>query len=189
MIYANYQGKIIKAERSLPRLKVGYRCRYEFCSDPDLILKKGPVKIPHFAHRSRTECEQYAEPETDAHRAMKEFLQQFLQIPDRYMEYGKIRGVRPDLVWKNQFAIEVQHSHISIDEVKRRNQIYFNAGLVPLWIFHEQEIENCNYYERNRGIYGRYHWSEAALTCVEDIPLHTDLFLTLKLVEKYIYTQ
>ncbi len=85
---------------------------------------------------------------------MKNCLQSFLGIPNEMMEYGKIKGVRPDLLWQNKYAIEVQHSKIPIEEILNRNQIHYDNNLIPVWVFHQQEFQDENYYKKgNFGIY------------------------------------
>ena len=145
MLFAKKGDGIVHASCNLKRSDE-FECRYEYCPSPRLILKKGPRRIVHFAHKARTRCDSYAEPETNAHIAMKLLLQRRLKIPDRLVEYGKIPKVRPDLVWKDlggkrKFAIEVQHSPIQVEEVERRNQIYLARGYTPLWVLHAQEID------------------------------------------------
>ena len=88
----------MKADRDRPRLKNGYRCRNKSCINPELILRKGLRRIPHFAHKRCSNCDVYSEPETDAHLAMKFLLQERLRIPDENVEYCEIEGVRPDLL-------------------------------------------------------------------------------------------
>ena len=146
--YAFYKGSTVKASYELEHSSTDYRCRNRYCPAPRMYLRKGPKRTPHFAHYVETLCDQYSEPDTAAHNAMKAYLQELLNIPDQYMEYGKIRHVRPDLFWKKKFAIEVQHSPIQPEELLRRNTIYLAKGIVPLWIFHAQEPEGNNFYER-----------------------------------------
>lgn len=143
MIYANYNGVTIKATKELPYYSEGarYYCTNKYCMSPELILKKGSKKFPHFAHFDNTSCNE-PEPETFAHAKMKEFLQNLLEIPDEYMEFGNIQGVRPDLLYDKKYAIEVQHSPISTDEMIRRNNIYCQNQLIPIWIFHSDLIPN-----------------------------------------------
>jgi hypothetical protein len=137
-------GKEVKASAELNK-KADYRCLD--CHEP-LILRVGPIRTAHFAHRPGSICERNSEPETFAHTAMKDDLQKLLNIPDEYREFRGIPGVQPDLVWQGRFAIEVQHSRIQTEEVKRRNAKYFNNGFIPIWILHRQEMEGNNYYER-----------------------------------------
>lgn len=137
MLFALMNGKKVKASKSLPRGQ--YICPYKDCENPNLVLKKGKIKIAHFAHLRSSECQQASEPETNAHLEMKNCFQETLNLSNEYMEYGKIPGVRPDVIWKKKYAMELQHSPISIAEMQRRNAIYFQNKLIPIWILHGQE--------------------------------------------------
>ncbi|MFW9881126.1 MAG: competence protein CoiA [Candidatus Thorarchaeota archaeon] len=139
MLYAIMNGVKVRASKSLPRNQQ-YFCPYKVCDNPMLILKKGEVKIPHFAHLKKpTECQNHGETETGAHLAMKTYFQNALNIADEFMEFSKIPGVRPDIILKNRYAIELQHSPITVSEIKRRNRIYHKNKLVPIWILHARE--------------------------------------------------
>lgn len=151
MLFALSKGKKVRANKNLPYTREGgeYHCPYNWCPYPELILKKGTIKAPHFAHKQVSPCIQNAEPESDSHIAMKLHMQDLLKIPDEFMEYGKIKGVRPDLLWEKKYAIEVQHSSISIEELQRRNKIYFSQDLIPIWIFHAEEFDALPYQKGN----------------------------------------
>ncbi|MFX1537074.1 MAG: competence protein CoiA, partial [Promethearchaeota archaeon] len=151
MQFALHKGKRIKADRTLHYASEGYEylCPSNWCANRELILKKGPVKIPHFAHRKENNCSQNCESETNSHIAMKRFMQRLLQAPDIDVEYSEIKDVRPDLKWE-QYAIEVQHSSISVKEIARRNAIYFSNDFTPIWVFHAQD-EPTEKYEK--GLY------------------------------------
>ena len=124
MIYALRKGERVKASRDLERHK-DFLCPNEHCQHREVRLKKGLKRIPHFAHKIKEGiCDKYAEKETDAHIAMKTSFQETLGIDIEYVEYWKIEGVRPDLLWKEKYALEVQHSPIKPEEVERRNRIY-----------------------------------------------------------------
>lgn len=105
------------------------------------MLKKGLKKIPHFACVNKTiVCTSPGEKVSLAHKLMEEFIQSFLNIPDSDMEYSKITGVRPDALYLDKYAIEMQYSNITLQEIERRNNIYLTNGKIPIWIFHANEI-------------------------------------------------
>ena len=108
---------------------------------------------------------------------MKRSFQDTLNIADHYVEYGEIHGVRPDILWENKYAIELQHSPIKPEEIERRNTIYAIHGLIPVWIFHREEWLDDSYYERGRfGIE----------TTVMDDDFALDGFVRLKAAERYM---
>lgn len=181
MLFALLNGKRVKASFSLDS-GLKYFCDNPLCDSPSLILKRGAIRQPYFSHREKCLCEKISEPESDAHIAMKEFIQSFLEIGDEFVEYAKINGVRPDLFWRSKYAIEVQNSPISIEECQRRNAIYSKNGLIPVWIFHEShyweclpgDAEPCS--SELEGIYGKKYETENdtfRLRTIEQWLVHT----------------
>lgn len=138
MQYAKINDERVKATRELDRSE-NYLCPIINCENPQMRLKFGSLVSPHFAHISLGECVS-TEPETNAHIAMKNIMQNFLGLEDRFVEYIGVKGVKPDLLW-GKFAIEVQHSAIQIEEIIRRNEIYLSNGLIPLWILHGDALD------------------------------------------------
>ena len=136
MIYAlNEQNERIKASDAEKGKR--YLCPNVDCENRDLILKQGDIRIAHFAHKSRKEC--LSEPERESHILGKKQLQSLLNLGDEFVEYYGIEGVRPDILY-GTYAIEVQCSHITTKEVKRRNKIYTANGYTPIWIFLEDQF-------------------------------------------------
>ncbi len=111
MKYALLNGERVCATENSER-GLNYLCPYEFCKSREVRINKGKEKQPYFSHVCLDpECEAISEHETQTHLAMKDTMQMFLGIPDDQMEYGKIKHVRPDLVYLTEglrVAIEVQ---------------------------------------------------------------------------------
>ncbi|KKM10986.1 hypothetical protein LCGC14_1721550 [marine sediment metagenome] len=136
MIYAlNDQNERINASKA--EKGKSYYCPNLDCDNRELILKKGHIRIPHFAHKSQKDCS--SEPESEAHILCKTFFQSLLDLDNQFVEYYGIKGVRPDVLY-DQFALEIQCSPITVNEIKRRNKIYKKNGYVAIWIFLEDEI-------------------------------------------------
>jgi len=136
MIYAlNDQNERINASKAVKE-KI-YLCPNLECENRKLILKKGRIRIPHYAHKSKKDC--YSEPESEAHLSCKLYFQSLLELNNQFVEYYGIKGVRPDVLY-NQFALEIQCSPIPVDEVKRRNKIYEKNGYIAIWIFLEDKF-------------------------------------------------
>jgi len=133
MIYAlNDQNERINASKAVK--EKSYLCLNLECENRELILKKGQIRIPHFAHKSKKDC--YSEPESEAHLSCKLYFQSLLELDNRFVEYYGIEGVRPDVLY-DQFALEIQCSPITVKEVIRRNKIYEKNGYIAIWIFLE----------------------------------------------------
>lgn len=113
------------------------------------------LKIPHFYHYRHSNCIEYSEHETEAHVAMKDCFQNTLKIHEDFVEYGKIDGVRPDLLWNNKYALEVQHSPINPINMDKRNVIYRKNKIIPVWIFHQQLEEKDAFFTEDIGVFGK----------------------------------
>ena len=136
MIYAlNDQNERINASKA--EKGKNYYCPNLDCTNRDLILKKGQIRVPHFAHKSQKDCSY--EPESETHIACKMFFQTLLSLDDQFVEFYGIEGVRPDVLY-NQFALEIQCSPITNGEIKRRNRTYEKNGYTAIWIFLEDEF-------------------------------------------------
>ncbi|CAH0309154.1 Competence protein CoiA [Peribacillus sp. Bi96] len=112
-----------------------------------VIYKPGKVKRPHFAHHNSECVTDYHEPETDSHVKGKEILYKLLksrfpraeieyevyipetkQIADVFIKHthGNFKGLR--------WAIEFQHSQLSLTDWESRHNLYNTAGIQAFWI-------------------------------------------------------
>lgn len=102
-----------------------------------VVFKAGPVKIPHFAHRSRTGCERFSEPETSLHLTGKMLLHRFFsekKLPSELERYFPIIKQRADVFVDGKWAVEFQCSPLSSAEVTSRSYGYASIFVKPLWI-------------------------------------------------------
>lgn len=91
------------------------------CDQPT-VAKCGDIKVWHWAHKGRRNCDPWWENETEWHRAWKS------QFPDHWQEIvhraddgeKHIADVKTDQGW----VIEFQHSPISPEERQSRNAFY-----------------------------------------------------------------
>lgn len=110
------------------------------CFKP-VILKAGTIKIPHFAHKQKSNCDQlFSEGETINHINGKLQLFEWLQSKRVRVELeSPITSLnqRPDLlakIQKTQYAIEYQCSPISRDMFIKRTTGYQKQNIYPIWI-------------------------------------------------------
>jgi hypothetical protein len=118
MLYAiDSQGKKVKAE---PK-KVG------FCGlcDKQLLPKCGSIITWHWAHKDLSDCDTWAEGETEWHL---EWKKQF----DKENCEVKIGNHRADIKSKS-LIVELQNKSISSEEIAERELFYGNM----IWIFNE----------------------------------------------------
>lgn len=108
------------------------------CED-EAILKKGTVKIHHFAHKPPVTCE-YGLGETELHRKCKMDLYEGLSEISRFrdVEIEKNLGtVRPDVfayMASVPIAIEVQISALTMEQIVYRTSEYAKKGIYLLWL-------------------------------------------------------
>lgn len=106
----------------------------------EVILKKGPIKIHHFAHKAKSNCK-HGSGESESHRKAKINIYEYLkQFGGKYLELEMekiLPGYTPDVYIKySDFAIafEIQKSAIGLNEIKERTLKYSNAGIYCLWL-------------------------------------------------------
>ena len=107
-----------------------------------VVLKRGQIKIAHFAHKATAGCE-YGSGETEEHRRAKQFLHDLLLRAPVSYEVSKVmleRGfgtVRPDVSCKiggRYVAFEIQRSEMSLENVQYRSAQYASKGIKVVWI-------------------------------------------------------
>jgi len=101
----------------------------------DTHAKCGEVKIWHWAHRSKMECDPWWENETEWHRRWKE------QFPESFREIVHTCDVtgekhQADIKTSHNVVVEVQNSPISLEELCSREQFYKNM----VWIVNGEKF-------------------------------------------------
>src|SRR5713226_3238327 len=112
-----------------------------FCPEciDEVILKKGAVRIHHFAHKPPVTCE-YGKGETEEHRRCKMEIYEGLSKHKRFFgcEIEKGMGtVRPDIsafMDGHHIAIEVQISTLTMNQIIYRTAEYAKKGIYVLWL-------------------------------------------------------
>jgi competence CoiA-like predicted nuclease len=115
-------------EAYLAERHLAYKCR--FCAS-SMFLKRGEIKIAHFAHVAQESCISTHKPESAHHLLMKVKLNQALagsELEVRVEEH--IFDVR----WKN-FVFECQASPLSMKDFYSREECAKRNGLEVCWIF------------------------------------------------------
>jgi competence protein CoiA len=158
----------IKGNRSRPLPGVVGNC--PFCHS-EMIARCGEVRIHHWAHKSKSDCDPWWEPETDWHLNWKN------EFPLRWQERifeDEITNERhiADVFTLAGLTLEVQHSHLEPDERRAREAFYRNM----LWIVDGSRLEG-----NRKKIWG---W-EAALAQIVQGQRRTNLYLTDKAEELF----
>ncbi|MGY4303817.1 competence protein CoiA [Bradyrhizobium sp. USDA 4369] len=95
----------------------------------EVIAKCGSYRVWHWAHNGARDCDSWAEPETEWHRAWKNrFPVEFQE----FIQYDENSGERhiADVRTSHGLVLEFQHSHLNPDERAARERFYGNM----LWI-------------------------------------------------------
>lgn len=105
-----------------------------------VYLKKGKLKIAHFAHQKNSDCSSYSEGESIEHLQGKLDLYEWIKNTGVQVELevflSEIKQ-RADILFvhnKDLIAVEFQCSPLSIEEVCKRTRGYHSIGIKVIWI-------------------------------------------------------
>jgi hypothetical protein len=96
-----------------------------------LVAKCGTIVSPHWAHHARPDCDDWSEPESEWHLAWKRHAP-----PERTeVVMGANREHRADVVLPNGWVLELQHSALSAEAIREREEFYTReaGGMCWLW--------------------------------------------------------
>lgn len=108
----------------------------------EVVLKKGRIVVPHFAHKPPMDCE-WARGETLAHMEAKRLIAESFTARGIRAEIEWVVPALPSyrradvMVWSmkgSQVAIELQHTSIDLDEIEARAFAYAGAAIAQMWI-------------------------------------------------------
>jgi len=105
----------------------------------EVILKQGPIKAAHFAHRPDADSSFAGPEESVEHQlAKQEIYQALLHVPgvSEVQVERNLQEVRPDVSFRYHgtlVAIEVQVSTLSSRDVERRTLAYARKNIAVLW--------------------------------------------------------
>lgn len=136
LVALNDAGELIEANRALPGR---YTC--PICNRP-VVLKKGKVKLPHFAHQTLKDCFMYTyKKETVAHIEGKYCLYDLFHPSTCFMEYylSSIEQI-PDCYHTSSIAFELQISVIPVSHVVARTTGYYSIGVNVVWFAKFEDI-------------------------------------------------
>ena len=137
MLVATLDGNRLEAENAERGL--AYTCPK---CERSVILKRGRIKIAHFAHKPPTDCT-WAKGETLAHLEAKKlfkdaFVSRGLRAEVEFIVPSLPNDRRADvMVWSpsgTRIAIELQHTNIGIEEIEARSFSYAREDIAQAWI-------------------------------------------------------
>jgi competence CoiA-like predicted nuclease len=114
------------------------------CCNTKLIAKLGKIKIHHFAHENKIECDTFRT--TDSMTFWHQYWQSFVNT--EYFEYIIIKNNKKHIADiynpDKKLVIEIQHSNISQEKIKEREDFYDNM----IWLI-DETTKCCNDCENN----------------------------------------
>jgi hypothetical protein len=108
----------------------------------NVILRKGQIRIHHFAHEPRQSCV-WGEGETEDHlEAKSKLYEAFLNRSLRAEAEWEVPSLGGDrradvFIWEmgaGPVALELQHTPIVPEAMVTRTKAYMAAGVAPLWV-------------------------------------------------------
>ncbi|MEB8346900.1 hypothetical protein OO010_12630 [Flavobacteriaceae bacterium KMM 6898] len=112
----------------------GARAKCDIC-DAVLIAHCGQIKVHHWQHENRENCDSFYEPITEWH------LQWQNKFPEKWREVKiqkKDKIHRADVYTPQGLTIEVQHSSISSEQIEEREKFYGKL----IWIIDAQPFKD-----------------------------------------------
>lgn len=126
--YANVAGQLMEPNTGLKGLCPG-------CGNA-VIAKCGTVKIHHWAHQRRIDCDPWWEPMTQWHLDWQnKFPKAWREVIFRDQQTGEFH--RADVHTPKETTIEFQHSPLSLQELKSRNDFYKKI----IWVVNAQRFK------------------------------------------------
>lgn len=126
-----------------------------FCSfcGSSMILRKGIVKIEHFAHQKLSDCP-YSTGETYEHEKAK-FDLMMKGISNGIKSEVEVKlspKVRADVLLtlgSRKVAVEFQKSGMTKEQCVQRLNNYYETGIPVIWVFLNENIKNKNYLNKS----------------------------------------
>lgn len=146
----------------------------------ELIIKNGDVRIQHFAHKNKCDCDNYDNDMSEWHRNwQKKFPLRNREVVlkldtdnDYLFAAHSKRTIRRTDVLCYGYAIEFQNSPISSEEFNERNRFYNHLGKKVIWIFNmieaykSEKIKYCGEWDNRKDNGGKYIWNYASKTFI-----------------------
>ncbi|WP_010649994.1 competence protein CoiA [Oceanobacillus massiliensis] len=140
---------IMKREVIEKMKKEGEKFYCPVCKQP-VIMKAGIKMIAHFAHQSISDCPSSEGGEGIYHEQGKLILYEWLKKHAMNVQletYLPLIKQRPDILLSindKKIAIEFQCARIPNEEIRKRNQGYKSAGIIPIWIVGANQFNRYN---------------------------------------------
>lgn len=156
MLKARSSNGLIVLLSALTQQELDYARKNErfFCPicKKSVIVKAGKKVIPHFAHRSKTDCPSSG-GEGPYHEIGKLMLYQWLKsqhlqvkLEPYLSEINQIPDIYLKLNNKN-IAIEFQCAKVDIQSIQQRNIGYQKIGIIPIWLLGANQFKRLGQHQ------------------------------------------
>lgn len=151
MIYALQNGQRVMANKDIKDAVC------DICGEV-LIPKCGRIKTNHWSHKRNNDCDSWAEHETKWHSDWKNcfpkecqeiVIKKEIRLNDND-SYKTLVTHRADVKLPSGLVIEVQNSHISVNEIEQREKFYDKM----IWIF------NKDTFAKSLKLYNNYYFDD-----------------------------
>lgn len=120
-------------ERIEPQHGQSAICQY---CEAELIPKCGPIKVHHWAHKSKFKCDHWWEKETEWHRNWKSKFPIEWQEIIRFDQSNNKKHIADIFIPSKELVIEFQNSPINKDELEQRERFYEKM----IWVVNTENI-------------------------------------------------
>ncbi|MGY1901166.1 competence protein CoiA [Nocardia gipuzkoensis] len=145
LVARDASGDKAEASRDLPAGE--FTC--PTCAGP-VLLKRGRVKVAHFAHLPGSDC--WSEPESVTHLRAKQLLAarfrsqgyevNLEEVHHRHGRRVDVAVTVPARAGSARVAVEIQDSAISVEDMKARTRIDRRVGFLhTLWVFTDHRAQ------------------------------------------------
>lgn len=116
------------------------------CCDSEIIPKQGDIKIWHFAHKSKIECDSWYRGMTEWHKNWQNLFPLEYREVIHKCELTNEKHIA-DIKTKDNIIIEFQHSSITPQEIKAREKFY---GEKMIWVLDSNsfKVNNVHYIQK-----------------------------------------
>lgn len=115
------------------------------CCNSEVTLKKGHIRVHHFAHKPPCSCP-YGKGESEIHSRAKKNIYESIKKENNCsiceLEFP-LNQNRPDIyieIYNCKIAIELQKTRLTVEEVIRRTKLYALDNIHVLWILPQMDI-------------------------------------------------
>lgn len=122
----------------------------------ELCVKKGNIKVHHFSHKAKTNCDNWHYDMSEWHSSWQN---QFPIVNQEVVFELDGKKHRAD-VFINNTVIEFQHSPIDYSEFNDRNIFYNSLGYKVIWIFDATEPYENSEIEELYTTKNEYYWKK-----------------------------